>query len=117
MDPVTLPLPIPLPSKQRVWKSQVNIGLKDFKKLEKSLISKRILFKTIAVVHGKGECPEIKGNICNIPIEAANICHISPRLAISLTYLKSCNKFYEDILKARSFFYMKILQFSGWQLN
>ena len=56
---------------------------KDLKKLEKVLISKRILFKKIAIMHGKGEIFKIKGSICNIPIEAANICNILPRLAVS----------------------------------
>ena len=50
--------------------------LKDLKKLEKDLISKRIIFKKIAIMHGKGEFAKIKGSICNIPIEAANICDI-----------------------------------------
>ena len=44
--------------------------LKYFKKLEKVLSSKRILFKKIATMHGKGEFSKIKGGICNIPIEA-----------------------------------------------
>ena len=34
--------------------------LKDLKKLEKVLISKRILFKKIAIMHGKGEFSKIK---------------------------------------------------------
>ena len=40
--------------------------LKDLKKIEKKLISKRIIFKKIAM-HGKGEFAKIKGSICNIP--------------------------------------------------
>ena len=31
-------------------------------------------------MHGKGESAKIKGSICNILIEAANICNILPRL-------------------------------------
>ena len=77
---------------------------------------------------GKGEFAKIKGSICNIPIEVANICNILPRPADSngfiavklrqdvkyrgyvyfesvrpniiyqtLYYLKTHNKFYEDI--------------------
>ena len=57
--------------------------LNDFKKLEKVLISKRISFKKIGIMHGKGEFLKIKGSISNIPIEAANICNILPRLAVS----------------------------------
>ena len=102
--------------------------LKHLKKLEKILISKRITFKKVAIMHGKGEFAKIKGNICNIPNEAANICNILPRPADSnglivvklkrdlkyrgyvyfepvrpnvicqaLNYLKTHNKFYEDI--------------------
>ena len=43
--------------------------LKDLKKLEKILISKRIIFKKIAIMHGKGEFAKIKGSICNIPLK------------------------------------------------
>ena len=108
--------------------------LKDFKKLERALISRRILFKKTAIMHAKGEFAKIKGSICNIPIKAADICHILPRPAVSnglirvklkrdlkyrglvyfepvrrhivyqtLTYLKSYNKFYEDISIAKGF--------------
>ena len=103
-------------------------GLKDFKKLKKVLISKRLLFKEIAIMHGKGEFSKIKGSICNVLIEIQNICNILSRPEVSnglilvklkrdlkyrghvylepvrshviyqaLTYLKSHNKFYEDI--------------------
>ena len=34
--------------------------LQNLRKLEKVLISKRILFKKVAVMHGKGEFPKIK---------------------------------------------------------
>ena len=57
--------------------------LKDLNKLEKILISKRIIFLKIAIIHGKREFAKIKGSICNIPIEAANICNILPRPADS----------------------------------
>ena len=33
-------------------------------------------------MHGKCEFFKIKGNICNIPIEAGNICNISPGPAV-----------------------------------
>ena len=57
--------------------------LKDLKKLEKILISKRILSKKIAITHGKGEFSKIKGSICNIPIEVENVCNILPRTSVS----------------------------------
>ena len=34
-------------------------------------------------MHGKVEFAKIKDSICNIPIEAANICNILPRSADS----------------------------------
>lgn len=34
-------------------------------------------------MHAKGELAKIKGSICNVPIEAAIICHILPRAAVS----------------------------------
>ena len=95
---------------------------KILKKLEKVLISKRISFKKIAIMHGNGEFCKIMRRICNISIEAVNICNILPRPAVynglilvklkrdlkykshayfepvrphirALTYLKSYNKF------------------------
>ena len=57
--------------------------LKDLKKIEKFLISKTILFKKIAIMHGKGEFFKIKGNLCNISIETTNICNIVPWPAVS----------------------------------
>ena len=50
---------------------------KELKKLEKVLNSKRILFKKIGIMHGKGEFSKIKGNICKTPIEALNTFNIS----------------------------------------
>ena len=57
--------------------------LKDFKKLEEVLISKRILFKKIAITHGKVELFKVKGSNCNISKEDANIYNILPRPAVS----------------------------------
>ena len=98
--------------------------------LEKFLlkISKEILFRKRAIMHGEGEFSKIKGSITNIPIDAANICNLLSRPAFSneviieklkrdfqyrshvyfelvrphimyqpLKYLRSHNKFYEDI--------------------
>ena len=116
--------------------------LKDLKKLEKVLISKGILFKKIAIMHGKGEFPKIKGIICNIPIEVENVYNILPRSSVSngliavklkrdfkyrdhvyfepvrphviyqaLIYLKSHNKFYEDISIAKGLSSEDMLKF------
>ena len=57
--------------------------LKDLKKLEKILISRGIIFKKIAIMHGKWEFAKSKGSICNIPIETANVCNILPSHADS----------------------------------
>ena len=57
--------------------------LKTFKKLEKILVSKRIWFKNIGIMHGKYEFSQINGSICNIPMEAADTCTILPRPAVS----------------------------------
>ena len=57
--------------------------LTNLKKLEKILISKRLLFKKIATMHGKGEFSKLKGSIWNIPVEAANISNVLPRPTVS----------------------------------
>ena len=57
--------------------------LKTFKKLEKMLVSKRIWFKKIGIMHGKYEFSQINRSICNIPMEAADTCTILPRPAVS----------------------------------
>ena len=57
--------------------------LKDFKKIEKVLTSAKSLFKNIAIMHGKSEYSNIKRSIWNISIEAANICNILSRPAVS----------------------------------
>ena len=36
----------------------------------------------IVIMHGKGEFYKIKGSICNISIEASNICNVLQRLAV-----------------------------------
>ena len=48
-------------------------------KLERILVSKRILFKKITIM-SKGQTPNIKGTICNIPVqEIKTNCSILPR--------------------------------------
>ena len=51
----------------------------DLRILEKVLISKRILFKKIAIRHGKGEFSKIKENIINVPVNTENTCNRLPR--------------------------------------
>ena len=53
--------------------------LQDLRRLEKGLISRRILFKKVAIMHGKGEFSKIKGNICNVPIETQSVCNVLPK--------------------------------------
>ena len=55
----------------------------DLTKLEKVLILKIVLFKKIAMMHENGEFSWIKGNICNLFLEAVNICNIKPGPAVS----------------------------------
>ena len=55
------------------------MSLKIKKKIEKILIFKRIISEIIAIIYGKGVFTKNKGSICNIPIEAGNICSILPR--------------------------------------
>ena len=50
----------------------------DIRKLEKIIISKRILFKKVTIM-SKGQAPKMKGAICNVPINAADICDVLPR--------------------------------------
>ena len=49
------------------------------RKLEKVLISKRILFKKVEIMHGKGKFAKIKGNICNIPLETDTVSNVFRR--------------------------------------
>ena len=70
-------------------------------------------------MHEKGELSKIEESICNIPIEAVNICNILPRLAVyiqvinqALAYLKSQNKFYKDISITKGLSSEAIIRFS-----
>ena len=38
-----------------------------------------MLFRKVAIMHGKGEFAKVKGNICNIHIETDNVCNELPR--------------------------------------
>ena len=50
----------------------------DIRRLEKIIISKRLLYKKITIMP-KGLAPKMKGTICNIPINAEDICNVLPR--------------------------------------
>ena len=53
--------------------------LQDLRRLERVPMSRRILFKKIAIMYGKGEFSKIKGNICNFPIETETACNVLQR--------------------------------------
>ena len=55
-------------------------GFENINRLERVLISKRILFKKIAIMP-KGQFPKVKGAICNIPVDAKNVSKTLPRPA------------------------------------
>ena len=63
--------------------------LANLRKLEKVIISKRILFKKIFIMP-KGQAPKMKGAICNVPLEAEDVSDILPRGADSngILYVK-----------------------------
>ena len=94
-------------------------------------------------MHGKSEFSKIQGSVCNILLDATNICNILPKLNVSnelivvklkrnlkyrvhvyselilphivhqeLTYLKSCNKFYENISITKCLSSVDIIKFS-----
>ena len=52
--------------------------LQDINKLERAVISQRILFSKIKIMP-KGQFPKIKGIVCNIPIETEEVCNVLPR--------------------------------------
>ena len=67
---------------QAVWNKlsidEIPDQLKCLNRLEKILISKRILFKKISIMP-KGQQPKIKGSVCNIPIQTQSVCNCLPR--------------------------------------
>ena len=56
--------------------------LLNLNRLERVLISRRILFKKINVI-SKGRFPKLKGSICNISIDSNNIANVLPQGADS----------------------------------
>ena len=51
--------------------------LADLNRLGRVLISRRILFKKVSIMP-KGRFPKLKGSICNIPIDLADITNVLP---------------------------------------
>ena len=56
--------------------------LKNIRRLERVLVSKRLLFKKITIMP-KGQAPKVKGSICNVPIHVVDTCNSLPRSADS----------------------------------
>ena len=56
--------------------------LSDLDRLEKVLISRRILFKKVTIMP-KGKFPKMKGSICNVPIDTTETVNILPHGADS----------------------------------
>ena len=56
--------------------------LRNARRHERVLISRRILFKKITIMP-KGQSPKLKGALCNTPIEMINISDVLPRQADS----------------------------------
>ena len=54
----------------------------DIRKLEKVLEAKRLLFKKITIMP-KGQFPNVKGAICNVPIDNVDVSNLLPRQADS----------------------------------
>ena len=51
--------------------------LSNLNRLERVLISRRILFKKVTIMP-KGKCQKLKGSICNVPIDTADIVNVLP---------------------------------------
>ena len=56
--------------------------LPNVNRLEKAIISRRILFKKVNIMP-KGQMPKIKGNICNVPIDTVDVANTLPQGADS----------------------------------
>ena len=67
---------------QAVWNKlevhSLHTTLESLHKLEKAMISKRILFSKVLIMP-KGQMPKIKGAICNVPVDVSEINKILPR--------------------------------------
>ena len=55
---------------------------KSVRKLERVLISKRLLLKKVTIMP-KGQSPKLKGALCNIPVKHVDVSSLLPRTADS----------------------------------
>ena len=62
--------------------------MKQSKKLEEVLISKKILFKKIVAMHGKAKLTKIKASIRNTPKEVGNMQYLGPAVSNGLIVVK-----------------------------
>ena len=66
--------------------------LKDFKKLEKKLISKIIILKKKeAIIHRKGKFVKVNGGICNVPVEKQIYAIFCQELQVQTDCLRYCS--------------------------
>ena len=56
--------------------------LANMNRLERAIISRRILFKKITIMP-KGQTPKLKGSICNVPVNTDDVANILPQGADS----------------------------------
>ena len=61
--------------------------VKDFKKLEKIIVCKIIIFKKIPMMHGKEDLQKSREVFVISSTEAENTCNIMPRPADSIRYI------------------------------
>ena len=62
--------------------SELPKEFRDIRRLEKVFIARRPLFKKISIMP-KGQSPKLKGALCNVPIDAVDVCKTLPRSADS----------------------------------
>ena len=55
--------------------------VRDIQRLERFLIARQALFKKISIM-SKGQFAKLKGKLCNVPIDAVDICKTLPCSAI-----------------------------------
>ena len=61
---------------------QLPSELRDVRKLEKAIISRRFLFKKVTIMP-KGQMPKIMGAICNVPFDTGEVYNVLPRASDS----------------------------------
>ena len=57
-----------------LWAFHLPHEFRDIRRLEKVPIARRLLFKKITILP-KGESPELKGTMCNVPVDVAGVCN------------------------------------------